>query len=1045
MKRFLIVIISFLCGISVFAAEITGKVIDANTKEPVIGANVMVKGMTIGTSTDLDGNFNLQTTKKSAELKISYVGYTTKNVDWENGQSPLIVELSEDSAELEELVVIGYGVQKKSDLTGAISSIKSKDIQNTPTSTVSQALQGKAAGVEVVVNSGAPGSGTSIRIRGMGTVNNSEPLYVVDGVPMETIDYLSPDDIDAIEVLKDASSAAIYGSRAANGVILVTTKSGKNSTKKFNISLSAYYGIQHASNTPETMSQSEYASFSDYIQNQANMTELDADGKYVMTEASRKLAATCPGSWWDTVTRTAPMYKASMAIFGENSGFNYYISGNIQGTDGIIKESTYGRKSLNMKLNLKLSETVTVGANMNYTREDKTIVNEGNWGIVKTALNYSPFVPVTDPVSGNYNWTTPVENLRRNTYDWDNNNLVGQLNLNWNIVKGLTFATRASYSMSNSDIDQFKRYNANDQAVGVNNYTVVRNPINSSNLGWENIITYITSYKKNNFNITAGQTMEMTRYSNNYISGDGYGGYDDSFDAIEFAQYNKYMSGYTETCNSLSFLGRLSYDYNGKYLLQANFRADASSRFAPKNRWGYFPSVSAGWKMNGENFLKDYEWITLLKLRAGWGQLGNNRIGNYAYRTMVSTVSGSSNEYIYGTGIPSITPAMSITKYGNPDIKWERTESYSVGVDFNLFSNSLTTAFDFFIKDTKDMLIAVPIVNMAGYPNIPMQNAGSVRNKGFEVQANYRNKAGDFRYEVGGNLTYLKNRVTSLGEKGEPIYGGNLEYPNNLGYVNKTTIGAPIACFYGWKTGGLMQESDFDENGNSMVPTFASSKKFKPGDMKFIDINKDGVIDDNDKTFIGNPQPSLYYAFNINLGYKAFDLSLFFQGVAGNDIYNVTNYFLYSSVQYDGYWTNGSFSNSAKDYFNKVYRPAVTSANPTYRDNWGPNTGGTVPSPSTDPTRSEMNFRNSDFYIEDGSYLRLKQIQLSYTMPASVCKKTKVLNGFKAYATVSNLFTITKYSGMDPEVGSSGNLFMGIDQGTYPQSRSYMLGVIVDF
>ncbi|MEG1539698.1 MAG: TonB-dependent receptor [Muribaculaceae bacterium] len=1041
MKKVLLSILLIIVScFYVSSTPITGTVVEDITNEPIIGANVIIIGNKMGTITDIDGNFVLNSTTKSAELQISYVGYNNYKVLWKEGKGKLSITLKKKASELDELVVIGYGVQKKSDLTGAISSIKAKDIQSMATSTVSQALQGKAAGVEVVRNSGAPGASTSIRIRGMGTVNNSEPLYVVDGISMDKIDYLSPDDIESIEVLKDASSAAIYGSRAANGVILVTTKSGKNSSKKFNINLSAYYGLQHAANTPNSMSQSEYACFSDYIQNQANMTELNASGKYVMNEASAKLAATCPNSWWDEVTRTAPMYKANISIFGEKEGFNYYISGNIQGTDGIIKESAYNRKSLNMKLNLKLSNSVNVGANLNYTREDKTIVNEGQWGIVKTAINYSPFVPIKDPVSGNYLWTTPYENLRRTTYDWSNNNLVGQLNLNWNIVKGLTFSTRASYTMSNSDIDQFNRSNSNDMAVGSNSYTVARNPITQSNLSWENILTYINKIGKHNFNVTVGHTMEMAKYTNNSASGKGYGGYDESFDALEFAQYNRIFSGYSEGANSLSFLGRASYDYAGKYLIQANFRADASSRFAAKNRWGFFPSVSAGWKINGENFLKDCEWISLLKLRLGWGQLGNNKIGNYAYMNMVS----GTNEYIYGSGVPSINPAMSINKYGNPDIKWERTESYSAGVDFNLFNNSLTTSFDIFMKDTKDMLIAVPIVNMAGYPNIPLQNAGSVRNKGFEIQANYRNNIGDFRYEVGGNLTYVKNRVTSLGETGEPIYGGDLKNPNKLGYVNRTTVGAPIGGFYGWKTAGLMQESDFDTDGNSLVPTFASSRKFNPGDMKFVDINKDGLIDDNDKTYLGNAQPNMYYAFNINLGYKAFDLSLFFQGVAGNDIYNVTNYFLYSSVMYDGVWAAGNYSNSAKDFFDKVYRPA-NSTGKNYRDNWGPNTAGTVPAPSTDPTRNEMNFRNSDFYIEDGSYLRLKQIQLSYTMPTTLCKKTKYINGFKAYVTVTNPFTITKYSGMDPETGNSGNLFMSIDQGTYPQSRSYMLGVILDF
>ncbi|MCH4154970.1 MAG: TonB-dependent receptor [Muribaculaceae bacterium] len=1040
MNRIILVILCFISLLPVYGAEIAGTVIDGSTHEPIIGANVKVEGQKLQTVTDLDGKFAMTTTAQTAKVTISYVGYKTQHVDWKAGGNALQITLFETSSELDEVVVIGYGVQKKSDLTGAVSSIKSGEIQSMPTTSVAQALQGKASGVEVVRNSGAPGSSTSIRIRGMGTVNNSEPLYVVDGIAMDKIDYLSSDDIESIEVLKDAASAAIYGSRAANGVILVTTKKG--GSKKYDINFSGYYGIQNVLNKPDVMSQTDYAKFSDYVQNQGNMTELNSAGNLVMNSAAVALAKTCPSSWWDEVTQNASQYKANLSISGNTGGFNYYLSGGIQGTDGIIKQSDYQRKSLDMKINMKLSDKVNVGANLIYSREDRTVVPEGQWGVVKTAIDYNPFTPIIDPVSGSYNWSTPVEMLRRATYDWYNNNLLGQLNLTWDIYKGLKFVTRASYTSYNSDIDGFNKYNGNDRAVGTIQYTVSRYPVTTTNFSWENIATYSNVFGKNHLDLTVGQTMEKYKTDVNSFSGTGYGGYDDSFDAMAFAQYGRAVSGYTEGCNTFSLLGRVSYNYAEKYLLQVNFRADACSRFAKTNRWGYFPSASIGWKLNEESFLKPYKWISLLKVRLGWGQLGNNKIGNYAYKTVVSS---SGSQYIYGTGVPSIVPAYSITQYGNPNIKWERTQSYSAGLDFNILKNRLSTTLDFFIKDTKDMLIAVPIVYMAGYPNTPMQNAGSVRNKGFEFQASYKDNIGSFRYEVGGNATYVKNRVTKLGSRGEPIYGGYLNSPNNLGYTNKTTVGAPIACFYGWKTDGLMKESDFDADGNALVPTFASNNKYNPGDMKFVDVNKDGVIDDNDKTYLGNPQPSWYYSFNIDLGYKDFDLSLFFNGEQGNSIFNATKYFMYSCVNSGGSWANGGFSNSASDYFSKVYRPSTSGQGTTYRDHWGPNVGGTVPAPSTDPTRNEINFRTSDFYIESGSYLRLKQIQLTYTLPKALCEKSKFLSSFKAYLTVTNPLTFTKYSGMDPEVGTSSNLFMGIDEGVYPQSRSYTMGVIMDF
>lgn len=1029
-----------------FAQKITGKVIDAVTKEPLIGATVIIKGSQTGGVTDMDGLFSLPSSLKSANLDVSYVGYLSRSVVWTEAK-PLIVQMKEDLQNLDEVVVIGFGVQKKSDLTGAVSSIKASEIAALPSTHVVQALQGKASGVEVVQNSGAPGSSTSIRIRGMGTVNNSDPLYVVDGIPMDDINYLSSDDIESIEILKDASSAAIYGSRAANGVVLVTTKSGKGSTKKFNINFSGYIGQQAVASKPDIMSKNDYIFFDDYVGNSYSKTVKAPDGRLVVRDEYQGLLDKGV-NWWDEISRNATMYKVNLAVFGGDKNLNYYISGNLLNSQGIVKESDYARKSLNAKINVKLIENLSLGANITYSREDKTVVNEGQWGIIKTAINYNPLTPIYD-INGSYNWTTPVESLRRTTYEWFNNNIIGQLNLDWDIVKGLKFSTRASYTIYSKDIDQFKRYNTNPEIVGDIKYDVRRAPVTSQNFSWDNILNYNTTIEDHSFNVMVGQTMETSNYNETTVEGTGFGGYGDNFDAINFARFNQKGSGYSSAWSSLGLLGRVSYDYANRYLFQANFRADASSRFASQNRWGFFPSLSVGWKINSEAFMRDITWISLLKLRGGWGQLGNNRIKNNEYMNLVVP---SYENYIYGSGLPYLKPGMSVTQYGNQDILWERTESYSAGLDFNLFSNRLTTSLDFFVKDTRDMLIAVPIVYSAGWSNTPMQNAGSVRNTGVEFQASYKDRIGDFRYEIGGNISKIKNNITSLGKYGEPILGGNLDNPNNLGYVNRTVLDAPIGCFYGWKTNGIMQPSDFDAQGNPLVPTFASTRKYNPGDMKFADINGDRIIDDNDKTFLGSPHPDFFYGVTINAGYKGFDLSLFFQGVSGNSIYNVTKYFMYSPVQYNGVWPSGgqgNYSNVATDYFDKVYRPAPNPDQPGYRDNWGANPNGTVPAPSSDASRNEMNFRNSDFYIEDGSYLRLKNVQLSYALPQSICQKASI-KSLKVYVAATNLFTFTKYSGLDPEVGKrvgeeSNNLFIGIDEGTYPQARSYMFGVIFDF
>lgn len=1043
----LLLLFMIMLVMPVYSQVITGKVIDANNKEPIIGASIQVKGTSIGTMSDLDGQFKITVKDKNASLQVSYVGYKTV-VQPLNGKTSITITLQESTQELDQVVVIGYGVQKKSDLTGAIASVDADEIAKLPATNVMHAIQGKAAGVEIVQNSGAPGASSTVRIRGMGTINNSDPLYVVDGIPMDNIDYLSPDDIESIEILKDASSAAIYGSRAANGVVLVVTKSGKNSQKILNVNFNAYLGWQESWKDPGLMDKQDFAYYSDFVNNLNIVTDYDAATGQMKVKPETQELIDKGVDWWDELSRSALMQKYNISLYGGNDKLNYYVSGNFQNTDGIIKESNYERKSFNGKMNAKLLKNLSLGTNLTYAREDRRVVGEGTWGVIKTAINYNPLTPIYDQ-NESYNWTTPIENLRRTTYDTYVNTFIGQITLDWDIVKGLKYSTRASYSNYASDQEQFNRYNVNPEIVGTIKYDVKRYPTTTDNISWDNILNYTAKWGDHDFSAMVGHTMETSKMSRTWAQGTGYGGYNDEFNSLNFAQFSQSTSGYTTSWTALGLLGRISYDYKDRYLLQANFRADASSRFSKKNRWGYFPSVSAGWKINSESFMQNVDWISLLKLRAGWGQLGNNRIGNNAYATYVGQQSAT---YIYGVGMPSIKPGMSISSYGNSDILWERTQSTSVGLDFNVLNNRISTSVDYFIKDTHDMLVAVPIVYSSGYTSTPMQNAGSVRNKGWEVQLSYKDRIGDFNFELSGNFTKVKNEVTALGGNNDAIYGGNLGSPNNLGYVNKTVVGAPIGCFYGWKTAGIMTDADFNEDGSPKVPVFSSGSTYTPGDMKFVDVNGDGVIDDSDRTFIGNPNPDFYYGFNINMEYKGFDLSMFFQGVAGNEIYDVTKYFRYSNVAYNGVWENLnylSYSNVAKDYFDKVWRPVPDPANPSYRDHWGANLNGTVPLPSSDGTKNEMNFRNSDFYIQDGSYLRLKNIQLGYTFPKKWVNKLSVSN-LRVYASATNLFTITSYDGLDPEVGKtsgqeSNNLYLGIDQGVYPQARSYMFGVIIDF
>ncbi len=1052
-----IILLLLLCVLpyaSVLAQKVSGIVIDQAFNEPIIGASVKIKGTNTGTVTDANGQFTINTSQTSGELEVIYLGYKNQIVPFQSG-TPVKVLLAEDVQMLDQVVVIGYGVQKKSDLTGSVSSIKADEVIKMPTTNVTQALQGKASGVEVVQNSGAPGSSTSIRIRGMGTVNNSDPLYVVDGISMNNIDYLSSDEIESIEILKDAASAAIYGSRAANGVVLITTKSGIRSTKKLNVNFTGYMGSQEVWKEPDIMTKDQYIYFSDYVLDGYVKTAKADDGSlYVKPEFQGMLDN--GNNWWDIVTRKAMMQKYNLAISGGDKELNYYLSGNYQKTDGIVDESEYDKKGFNLKINSQMLKNLNLSANLTYTNENNRVVNQGTWGIIKTAMDFNPLTPIYD-INGSYTRGTPVENLRRTTYDSYKNNFIGQLKLDWSIIKDLTFGSRASYINFTSDRDNFNIYNINPEIVGNMRFDVSRNPRTIQNLGWDNILTYTKTFGEHDLSLMAGQTMEISSDEAITASGTGSGGYSDYFDSLSLAYSDQKNTGYTTGWSALSFLGRIIYSYKDKYLFQSNFRADGSSRFSKKNRWGYFPSASVGWKINAEQFMQDLTFLSLLKLRAGWGQLGNNRISNFEYLTMVGRTGG----YIYGTGIPSLKNAMSIIQYGNENIRWERTESTSIGLDLNLFDNRFTSSFEYFTKKTDDMLIAVPIVYSAGFGSInedygtmrnliPLQNAGSVQNKGFEIQASYRDKIGNVGFEVNGNISFIKNEVTSLGSSNEPILGGELAGPNPLGYVNKTVVGAPIGCFYGYKTAGILTPDDF-ANGKPIVPVFASSTPFQPGDMKFADVNRDGKIDENDQTFLGSPHPDFFYGFNVNLNFKGFDLQMFFQGVQGNKLYNVMKYFQYSCVNYDGTWNMNSvnYSNVATDYFDKVYRPVPNPASPTYRDNWGANPTGTVPAPSSDASRNALNFINSDFYIGDGSYLRLKNIQLGYNFSKNVCDKLKIKN-LRIYASATNLFTITAYKGPDPEVGKKigtedNNLFIGIDEGNYPQARTYIAGLVFDF
>lgn len=1031
-KRSLLFFFFFLLSISYAFCqkEIKGTVLDNTTGDPIVGASIKIKNTAIGTATDMDGKFTLKAKDLNSELIVSYLGYATLTIPM-NGRTTFEIKIKENAVELEQFVVIGYGVQKKSDLTGSVSSVNTKDVRNMPTTGVAQAIQGKAAGVEIVQNSGSPGANTSIRIRGAGTVNDSDPLYIVDGTAVDNINFLASDDIASIEILKDAASSAIYGSRAANGVVLITTRSGSEREKP-QISFNSYVGWQEAWKNPDIMSKDQYIYFQDYANNTYSRTQLNSDGKLAVRDETTALLEN-GSNWWDVITRKGLVQKYSLSVGGGAKNITYYVSGNVQSTQGIVDRSQYDRYNLLGKMDAKLSKKLSLGLSMNYSKANRDVVEEdGAYGVVKYALIYNPLAQTKNSY-GEYIWSTPVEKIRRAVYQENRDVMISQLTLNWNILPSLTLNSRASITTTSGLDSYYNRYNLSETVINDNRHDIKRETTKNTNLSLDNVLTYAKTFNKDhNFSAMIGQTMELNDYEKDGSYGYGMGGYDEGYDALDFASLGKNVWGYSTYWRSLGIISRVSYDYKGKYLLQTNFRADGSSRFK-KSRWGYFPSASLGWKISGEDFMQNVSQISLLKVRLGWGQLGNNRVGDFAYGTYVK----SDGYYIYGAVNPVIKEAMSIKQIGNPDISWERTESVNLAFDLNMFSNRFTSSVDFFTKNTKDMLIAVPLPYYLGYDSgaIPLQNAGSVKNKGVEIQANWTDKINKFKYGFGGNISFIKNKVTSLGASNDPIYGGNVA---DLGYTNKTMVGMPIGAFYGWKTAGIIQENE----DISKLATFKTDYSFGPGDMKFVDINKDGVIDDADKTYLGSPHPSFYYGFNFNFEYAGFDLNLFFQGVYGNKIYNATRRYLYST--YDA----GGISNVMANYMDVVWRGTPTNTATDYRSNWAANPNGTVPAPNTNSTIRDFNFRNSDFYIEDGSYLRLKNIQLGYNFNKSICNKFG-LSSLRIYGAATNLFTATKYKGLDPEIGKtygqeSNNLYLGIDEGRYPQPRTYTFGLILD-
>jgi TonB-linked SusC/RagA family outer membrane protein len=977
------------------------------------GVNIAIKGTTSGTSTDVEGRFSLSIPNDDVTLVFSFVGYNAQEIQ-PGTQTSLQVTLKQDTKALDEVVVVGYGTTRKSDITGAVASVKAEQITKIATVNPLQGIQGRVPGVNIVSQSGEPGAPVRVRIRGVGTINNSDPLYVVDGFQTNDISFLAPGDIASMEILKDASATAIYGSRGANGVILISTKRGKSGTPK--ISFDAYAGVQKAGNKVDMLNASQYATLR--LESYANDgTVLPQDGALYQTLNGFR-QSTDPGTnWQDEVMQTGIMQNYSLNVMGGNEKHRYSLTGTYFDQEGIVKNSPVKKLFLRFNNDFYVTKWLDAGISAAYADTDKTqYFGDQYGGILTSALSVSPLAKAWDPATNFWGRRPVAEGNATNPariVDEYKNNKVYQKLVNANIfadakiAKGLNFRTQFGVNWLNAHDKRYlsQYFLANDDQRQQSSLREGR----GETLGWvwTNYLTYSKEIGKHSFTAMAGIENQRTTFSDMRLTVLDVPN-DKSQWYLSATKGTDYLLETGQSDESLqSFFGRLNYNFNEKLLLTATLRRDGSSRFLADNRWGTFPSFAVGYNLAEESFIKAIPAISQLKLRAGWGQVGNqNSAANYGY---VTTVSGN-NMYVFdNTAVQGFAPTVA----SNPNLKWETTTSSNFGLDAGFFGNSLSLTADYFIKNTSDMIVRVPIPVFAGV-GPPYVNAGSMNNKGIELALNYRNSIKNFTYDIGINASKIINNVSNLGG-GEPIAGGDI---NGFGQTTRTEIGREIAYYYGLKTDGIFRtQADLDAYTREGMPIQPNAKV---GDVKFTDLNNDGVIDNNDRTYLGSATPNLSFGFNANLGYKGFDLSFFLQGVTGVQLVNGL-----------GHWMN-----NANGMFNSVAERF---------DRWTPENTNT-----DQPRMTQLNPNNndqfSDRFVSNGSYTRLRNLTLGYTLPTTVSSKMGMSN-LRVYVAADNLLTFTKYKGMDPEIGEfDGNpLNFGVDRGAYPQPRVARIGLSVNF
>lgn len=985
------------------AKTVTGTVTDVSG-EPIIGANIRIKGTTTGTITDIDGNFSIKAEPQSV-IEVSYIGYLTQETVI-NNQKSIRFLLKEDTKTLDEVVVIGYGVQKKADLTGSVANINTEKLNTQSNANIGQALQGKIAGVDIVSQGGAPGSGTRIMVRGIGTLNNASPLYIVDGMYMNSIDHINPNDIASIDVLKDASSAAIYGSRAANGVIIVTTKEGSNTEGKPIIDLSVNLGISTASKFLDMLDAKGWA--------EVTTIARQAIGKPALDMAT-DLANKPNNDWQDIMFRPALMQNYNLSVKGGGKYSTYYTGLGYFNQDGIVKGTNYQRYNIQSKNDYKRG-IFSAGTNLIISfSHDKPLHQELRGGMIGTILQSVPTLEKYDDTrEGGYGGTYgdvvniphPLAIIDDNIMDRYNENvkIFANLYAQIELFKGLKYKLNLTPDFS---FERYKNYlNKYDFGLATNSITqLTERQRRRRNILVENLLTFDRTFGEHKISALAGYTYQDSRFRHIQAYGEGL---PQGLEEIDAATTNRSNEGNSWRSVLTSILGRVFYSYQNKYLFTATIRRDGSSKFGKNNRYGYFPSFSLGWNVAEEKFMENVHWLDQLKLRGGYGVLGNQEIDNYQYSSTITTGIN------YPDGNGGLLQGAFPKNFANPDIKWEETAMTNVGIDFMAFNNRLSLTADYYVKNTKDILLTVPIPISSGGANDPIRNAGKIRNNGFEFNLGWMDQPNpDISYGINLIGSFNKNKVIAMGSESGSIKGGST---NQNITTSETKAGYPIGGYWLISTAGYFNSQEevdaYAKDGKKIQPAA------EPGDIKFVDANNDGVINDDDRVFQGSPFPDFTFALNGNMRYKNFDLSIGLQGVLGNKIYNATRQTLEDVTK------GSNFLASCLDYWTPENKNA---SHP--RLTWD------------DPNRNTR--AESDRYLENGSYLRLRSVQLGYTFPQTWFKGA--IQHARVYINAENLFTITSYSGYSPDVNADNANYRGFDNFIYPTNRTFMLGLNVTF